>query len=54
MKFSKVNIRICILVCFKRCKLLVDGYKLISNMDDENSSFQEHLSLKPLNLKRKK
>ena len=44
----------CIWVCIKRCKLILEDYKLSLNTDDENNYFEEYLTLKKLNLKRKK
>ena len=54
IKLSKVDIRMCIWVCFQRYKLILDDYKLNLNVEDENNYLDEYLTLKKLNLKRKK
>jgi hypothetical protein len=54
IKLSKVDMRMCIWVCFQRCKLILDDYKLNLNMEDENNSLDEYLTEKKLKLKRKK
>ena len=54
IKLSKVDMRKCIWVCFQRYKLILDDYKINSNMEDENNSLDEYLTLKKLNLKSKK
>ncbi len=38
-KLGKENIRMWIWVCFKRCKLVLDDYKVILNTDDESNLF---------------
>ena len=43
----------CIWVCFKRCNFILDDYKLIINIEDEDNFFEEYLTLKKLNLKTK-
>ena len=53
-KLSNVNLRICIWVCFQRCNIILDDYKLNLNMDDENNQLDEYLTLNKLNLKTKK
>ena len=52
-KLSKVYIRMCVWVCFKHCKLILDDYKIILDMDEENNFFEEYLIFKKLNLKKK-
>jgi hypothetical protein len=54
IKLSKVDIRMCIGVCFQQYKLILDDYKLNLNMEDENNYFDEYLSKNKLNLKTKK
>ena len=54
MKLNKDDIIMCVWVCFKRCKLILDDHKLILNMDDENNYLEEYLTENKLNLKRKK
>ena len=39
--------------CFQRCNLILDGYKLILNMDVESNYLDEYLTLKQLHLKTK-
>jgi hypothetical protein len=39
-KLSKV--RMCVWVCFKRCKLILDDHKIILDMDDEKNIFEEY------------
>ena len=53
IRLGKDNIRMCAWVCFKRCKLILDYYKLTLDIDDENNYFDEYLILKELNLKHK-
>ncbi len=43
IKLSKVDMRMCIWVCFQRCKLILDDYKLNLNMEDENNNLDEYL-----------
>ncbi len=45
--------RMCIWVCFKRCKLMLDDYEINLDMNDVNSIFGEYLTLKNWNLKKK-
>ena len=53
IRLDKDNIRMCIWVCFKRCNFILDDYKLIIDIDDEDNFFEEYLTLKKLNLKTK-
>ena len=53
IRLDKDNIRMCIWVCFKRCNFILEDYKLIIDIDDEDNFFEEYLSLKKLNLKHK-
>ena len=53
-KLSHADLRMCIWVCFQRCKLILDFYKINLNMEDENIYLDEYLTLKKLNLKSKK
>ncbi len=34
IQLSKVDIRMCIWVCFQRCKHILDDYKINLNMED--------------------
>ncbi len=43
IKLSKVDIRMCIWVCFQLYKLILDDYNLILNMEDENNYLDEYL-----------
>ena len=43
---TKVNLRMFISVCFPRCKLVLDSYKLNLNMKDANNNyFEESIEL---------
>ena len=53
IRLDKDNIRMCIWVCFKRCNFILEDYKLIIDIEDEDNFFEEYLSLKKLNLKHK-
>ncbi len=44
----------CIWVGFQRCKIVLDYREIYLNMEDENNYLDEYLTLKKLNLKRKK
>ena len=44
----------CFLVGFQRCKIVLDFREICLNMEDENNYFDEYLTLKKLNLKKKK
>ena len=54
IKLSKKDIRMCIWVGFQRCKIVLDYREIYSNMEDDNNYLDEYLTLKKLNLKRKK
>ena len=57
IKLTKPDIRLCILICFQRYKLILNNdYKININinMEDENNYFDEYLILNKLNLKSKK
>ena len=57
IKLTKPDIRLCILICFQRYKLILNNdYKININinMEDENNYFDEYLTLNKLNLKSKK
>ena len=53
-KLTKPNHRMCVWVCFQRCKLVFDEYNLNLNMEDVNNYLDEYLTENELNLKRKK
>jgi hypothetical protein len=53
-KLSKVDIRMCICVCFQRYKFIFDDYKVNLNIEDESNYLDEYLTEKKLNLKTKK
>ena len=53
IKLTKPNLRMCVWICFQRFKLVLDNYRLVLDMDDENNYLDEYLTLKKLNLKRK-
>ena len=44
----------CFWVGFQRCKIVLDYREIYLNMEDENNYFDEYLTLKKLNLKKKK
>ena len=57
IKLTRPDIRLCILICFQRYKLILNNdYKININinMEDENNYFDEYLILNKLNLKKKK
>ncbi len=54
IKLTKPDLRMCIWVCFKRCKIILDDHKINLNMDDENNYLDEYLTENKFKLKRKK
>ena len=54
IKLTKPDLRMCIWICFKRCKIILNDYKINLNMEDENNYLDEYLTLRKLNLKSKK
>ena len=45
-KLTIQNIRMCMWVCFQRCKIILNDYKINLNMEDENNYLDEYLTLK--------
>ncbi len=43
----------CVWVCFQRCNLILDDYKLNLNMEDENIYLDEYLTLKKIKFEKK-
>ena len=52
IKLTKPDIRMCIWIWFQRYKFILND-KLNLNVEDENNYFDEYLTLKKLNLKKK-
>jgi hypothetical protein len=51
---KSIDIRMCIWVFFQRCKIVPKMHQIYLNMEDENNSLDEYLTLKKSNLKSKK
>ena len=54
IKLTKIDIRLCIWICFQRYKLICNDYKINLNMEDETNYLDEYFTLKKLNLESKK
>ena len=54
IKRSKVDIRMCIWLCFQSYKLILDNYKLNLTLEDENNYLDEYLNRKKIKSESKK